>query len=116
MTVGNLVPQLEQVYMPTLRSVMPRSPLAGSTMTEKDLVGRLSLFPHLGQFGISVSVRLECVKALLLSYRFQFGDRGPECHSGEGWHVGVLGHLVQDADCVRCPHCDALLLILEHHE
>ena len=31
---------LEQVYIPTRLSVMPRSPLEGSTMTENVLVGR----------------------------------------------------------------------------
>ncbi len=36
-----MVPHLEQVYIPTFLSVKPRSPLAGSTITVKNLEGEV---------------------------------------------------------------------------
>ena len=66
-TVGNFVSHLEQVYIPTLLSVIPRSPFEGSTMTEKVLVGKGSLFPHFGQFGKRLYAMCERVKGLLFA-------------------------------------------------
>ena len=66
-TVGNFMPHFEHVYIPTLLSVIPRSPFEGSTMTENVLVGKGSLFPHFGQFGKRLSGFFERVKGLLFA-------------------------------------------------
>src|SRR3989442_14068036 len=51
MSVGNLVPHLSQVYIPTFLWVRPRSPSFGSTITVKVLVGAAIVVPQLGHEG-----------------------------------------------------------------
>src|SRR5208337_1725288 len=115
-TVGNFVSHLEHVYIPTLLSVIPRSPFEGSTMTEKVLVGRASLFPHFGQFGKRLCGARERVKALLLANRFELRNGRPERDPCEGRHVGVLSDLVEETNRVGRPYSHALLLVLEHQD
>src|SRR5882672_4923369 len=54
MTVGNLVPHLSQVYIPTFLWVRPRSPSFGSTITVKVLAGVATAVPQLGHEGINL--------------------------------------------------------------